>query len=228
MAAPPWLPEESIYLDRADDPVVRMARPYNQGDVFLDVGIGTVGSRAESAKLVKGPVLLLGHPCAIHAGGRIIDTQFVVSVRRMADAIGERTFEPPWDSHLYLFPLPQLLGAEDYVADFRRVGTTHFKNLEHRRIACLSHAGWAALQRRWAWHTLRADLALASRIDDLQGLWNELNLWERSNELGKAYADFPAWVDGAMASGTYVGTRRRDLLDFAVDELQDELVGGSE
>jgi len=178
MASPPWLPDESIYLERRDEPVVRPTRPLNQGDVFIDVPIAAAGG-PDKAKLHSGPVLLMGHPCSVHAGGRILDSQLVASVRRKADAVtGSRSLDPPWDSHHYLFPLPGLLQGEDYVADFRRVGTTHYKNLEDRRIACLTQDGWAGLQRRWAWHSLRIDLPLAVRSADLGGLWNELQLWD--------------------------------------------------
>lgn len=223
MASPPWLPDESIYLERQDAPEARPARPYNQGDVFADVPIATAGRDADKSKLNKGPVLLLGHPCSIHAGGRVFPTQFVASVRLKSDAVGNRPLDPPWDSHHFLFPLPGLIQGEDYVADFRRLGTTHFKNLEGRRTACLTQDGWAALQRRWAWHSLRIDLPLAVRSADLTGLWSELHLWEAWNARGNPYERFPAWLAEPQANGAYAGTTRRDLLDFALDELEEEL-----
>jgi hypothetical protein len=229
MASPPWLPEHSIYLELAGAPTARPARPLNQGDVFVDVPIATVGRDAEKPKVNVGPALLLGHPCSIHAGRRIIETQLVAAVRHKAEAVsGSRTLEPPWDSYYYLFPLPGLIDGEDFVADFRRVGTTHFKNLGDRRIACLTQDGWAALQRRWAWHTLRADLPLSSRSADLAGLWNELQLWEEWNSRDQAYEEFPVWLGQPQEGGAYAGTTRRDLMDYAMDELMDELPAGRE
>lgn len=227
MASPPWLPEDSIYLELADTPVAQPARPLSQGDVFTEVPIAATGRGSDKAKINVGPALLLGHPCSIHAGGRIVPTQLVAAVRPKADAAsGNRSLEPPWDTHHYLFPLPGLIDGEDFVADFRRVGTTHFKNLEARRIACLTQDGWAALQRRWAWHTLRADLPLASRSADLAGLWNELRLWEEWNSRGQGYEEFPSWLEQPQEAGAYVGTKRRDLIDYALDELMTELPDG--
>lgn len=218
-----WLADAPLYLDRSDTPLVRPSRPMNQGDVFLDVSIAAAGRGDDKAKVTIGPVMLLGHPCSIHAGGRVIDTQFVAAVRPKEDATHGRPFDAPWTTHLYLFPLPGLIDGRDYVADFRRVGTTHFKNLDERRIACLSREGWAALQRRWAWHTLRADIPLVTRYADLAGLWNELAIWEEWVRRGNVVSEFTAWRDSEQVSGSYVGTKRADLLDFAFDELMEEL-----
>jgi hypothetical protein len=218
-----WLPDESIYLERSDLPYVRPSRPYNQGDIFADVPIATAGRGDNKPKIVLGPVLILGHPCSIHAGGRIIETQFVASVRPVEEAVPGRPFGPPWDTHRFLFPLPGLRDGHDFVADFRRVGTTHFKNLEARRTACLTQDGWAALQRRWAWHTLRADIPLEQRSDDLRGLWNELALWEEWSVRGFPPEEFLVWRDSPQVSGSFVGTKRVDLVDYAFDELWAEL-----
>lgn len=218
-----WLPEDAPYLDRADLPHVRPNRPYNQGDIFVDVPIASAGRGEDRPKVNSGPVMLMGHPCSIHAGGRVIETQFVASIRPMDEAAKERPFTAPWDTHLYLFPLPQLIAGRDFVVDFRRLGTTHFKNLENRRIACMTSDGWAAVQRRWAWHTLRADLPLDVRSQDLRGLWNELALWEEWTARGNAREGFHAWRDAPQREGPYTETTRADLLDFAFDELWGEL-----
>lgn len=194
-----------------------------QGDIFIDVPISTAVRNATEPKVMVGPVLLLGHPCSIYRGGEVYPIQFVASVRPVGEAVKGRPFADPWDTHLYLFPLPALINGEDYVADFTRVGTTHFKNLDSRRIACLSRLGWAALQRRWAWHTLRADLPLEQRDSDLIALWTEMDLWERWNERGMKAPEFQTWLNGTSADGAYVGTRRRDLLDFAPDLLAEEM-----
>lgn len=218
-----WMPDESIYLERADDPHVRASRPYNQGDVFADVPIATAGRGEDKPRIVVGPVIVLGHPCSIYAGGRLIETQLVASVRPVEDAVSGRPFEAPWGTHLFLFPLPGLKDGHDFVADFRRVGTTHFKNLEGRRTACLTLDGWAALQRRWAWHTLRADIPLESRANDQRGIWNELELWEEWTDRGYPSGEFTAWREALQVGGTFSGTKRADLFDYALDELWAEL-----
>lgn len=223
MADGRWLPDESIYLERADLPHVRASRPYNQGDVFAEVPIATAGRGEDKSKIVVGPVLVLGHPCSIYAGGRLIETQLVASVRPVEDVVRGRPFEPPWDTHRFLFPLPGLKDGQDFVADFRRVGTTHFKNLEGRRTACLTRDGWAALQRRWAWHTLRADIPLESRSNDLSGIWNELALWEEWTDRGYESEEFTAWREAVQGGGSFIGTKRADLFDYALDELWAEL-----
>src|SRR4029078_2798616 len=137
----------------------------------------------------------LGHPCSIHAGPRMNELQLVAEIRPLAEASGQRSWDPRSASHYYLFPLPALLAGEDYVVDFRRVGMTHYKNLDDKRIACMNLTGWAALQRRWAYHSLRVDLPLSIRMDDVRGYWNEINLWEEWNSRGLAADTFQPWLD---------------------------------
>jgi hypothetical protein len=223
MADVRWLPDGSIYLERADAPAVRPSRPYNQGDIFVDVPIASAGPGVEKPKTSVGRVMLLGHPCSIRAGAKLLPTQSVAAVRPVKEAQGTRAFVSPWDSHWYLFPLPQLAGGEDFAADFRRIGTTHLENLEGRRVACLNRDGWAALQRRWAYHALRADLPLDVRSHDLCGIWNELALWEEWTDRGLPPQEFPTWRDSPQVGGAFAGTKRGDLLDFGFDELWTEL-----
>lgn len=226
MADPSWLPDESIYLDSANAPHVRPSRPYNQGDVFDNVAVALAGRGVDKVRTIVGPVILLGHPCSIYRGGALFEAQFVAAVRPVEEIFKDRVFAPPWDSHLFLFPLPALKDGRDFVADFRKVGTTHFKNLEGRRTACLTRDGWAALQRRLAWHTLRADIPLERRSADLAGTWNELALWEEWTARGFAPAEFIRWRDDEQTTGPFAGTKRADLLDFGFDELWNELPTG--
>jgi hypothetical protein len=223
MADTRWLPDGSIYLERADAPHVRPSRPYNQGDIFDKVPLASAGRGDDNPRIEVGPVILLGHPCSIRAGSRVIPEQLIAAIRVLDDAVPARNLQSPWATHRYLFPLPQLCDGQDYVADFRRVGTTHYKNLEGHRVACLTRDGWAALQIRWAWHTLRAEIPLAVRSMDLLGLWNELALEEEWTDRGFTPGEFPAWRDSAQTEGAFVGTKRADLLDYAFDELWGEL-----
>lgn len=218
----PWLPGGSIYLDRSDTPHVRAARPLNQGDVYVNVRTVRAGPD-EKTKVEVGPVILIGHPCAIYRGRTPFEMQFVAAVRPVVEAVPDRPFEAPWDTHKYLFPLPNLMGGTDYVADFRRLGMTHFKNLRERRVACLNREGWAALQRRWAWHTLRANIPLDERAGDIRGLWTEFALWEEWTSRGHEATAFETWFREPQAEGPYQGTARSDLIDFGMDELWLEL-----
>src|SRR5262249_2122603 len=154
-----WLPDAGIFLDRADVPPVRPERPWNQGDVFADVPI-TISNRASGGavkpKVTEGYAALVGHPCSIRGGGKLAVLQNVVQVRPAKPKEIQKFEEvtPDWDCYFQLFPYVGLSDdGELWVADFNVTGTVHFKHLEGRRVACLSHEGWAAFQRRLLNHT---------------------------------------------------------------------------
>src|SRR6266550_1456857 len=168
------------YRVRVDTPEANPTRPWNQGDVFVDVPLAAIPKHKESAtpdELARGricKVLLLGHPCSIHlANGEVTPVQAVVEVRKI-----DHVLTPPYDSHYFYFPLPKLIADDDYVADFRRIGVTHFQFLEGKRIACLTREAWAALIRRYVFHASRFDLGQATVYEGIGSLWHEFDLWE--------------------------------------------------
>ena len=228
-----WLPVESIYLALQDEPIARATRPWNQSDVFSDVPLSIISrfrediETADPQRTRRVTAMLLSHPCVLRAGGagQPTDQQVVAEVRPVHEAQGQREFVAPWDSHFSLFPLPGFRDGVDYAVDFRRVGTTHKQYLEDRRVAVLSHAGWAAMQRRLAYHQLRVDLPLAQRRLETAGSWEELNLWELWIEGGQEFADFQPWLDGAVAGGRYAGQSRRSIVEFAPDIVRAEIPG---
>ncbi len=221
-----WLPNESLYLDKASEPPVRPHRPLNQGDIFQDVTIcltNRSGSGEPTPKTKICHAMLIGHPCSLRGGPKLAALQNLVEVRPVKDAEADR-FVEPWDSDFRLFPLRNLFPDKLWVADFNVIGTVHFKLLEDRRMACLSLAGWAALQRRYANHSLRIDQSIELRMADLRGLWNELALWEEWCARGHAEPDFYTWVRNPIESeGPYKGTVRLEAIELAEDVIRAEL-----
>ncbi len=141
----------------------------------------------------------------------------------MAEATSGRPLVDPWNGHYYLFPLPALIEGADYVIDFRRIGMTHYRNLEDHRIACMNLEGWAAMQRRFAYHTLRADIPLSTRIADLEALWHEVGLWEEWNSRGHPSDGYQPWLNEQQQRGQYAGVARRTLLDYAPDHVAEDI-----
>lgn len=220
-----WLPSGSLFLEMSSAPPVRPDRPWNQGDIFQDVTItltNRTGSGAPTPKTKQTHAMLIGHPCSLRGGGRIATLQNLVEVRPLKESEAVR-FNEPWDSDLKLFPLVGLFPDKLWVADFNVLGTSHFKLLENKRVACLSLEGWAALQRRYANHSLRIDQSIELRIADIRKYWDEIDIWEEWCSRGYPEPDFDQWLEEPLESGIYSGTKRRDAVEFAPDAVRDEL-----
>jgi hypothetical protein len=221
-----WLPNESIFLDKASDPPVRPDRPWNQGDIFADVSLtltNRAGSGAATPKVRQGFAMMIGHPCSLRGGGNVATFQNLVEVRPIKDREATR-FGEPWDTDLRLFPLVDLFADKLWVADFNVLGTTHFKLLENRRVACLTLEGWAALQRRYASHSLRIDQSIEDRAADIKKHWDEIEIWEDWCGRGLAEPDFEDWVlEPIETDCPYKGTPRRAAIEFASDIVRAEL-----
>ncbi|TMC47395.1 MAG: hypothetical protein E6J20_19765 [Chloroflexi bacterium] len=175
-----WLPNESIFLERAATPHVRPHRPLNQGDIFTDITITLTNRKNNgeaSPKLRLGCAMLIGHPCSLRGGANLAALQNVAEVRPIKENEAER-FREPWNTNLKLFPLTGFVEGELWVTDFNVLGTVHFKLLEQRRVACLTLEGWAAMQRRYAAHSLRIDQSIELRAADIRSQWNEIEIWE--------------------------------------------------
>jgi hypothetical protein len=171
-----------------------------------------------------GMVALLGHPCAVYAGGKPVRTQPVAQVRKKAEACRSGyPFEPPWEGYSALFPLPDFVEGEDYVVDFKRLGIVHFEALNEHRIACLTHEGWAAFQKRYAYHSLRANIDMERVIAATTKVWNEFEVWERWCQRGLDPQQYQTWLQEPQETGTYAGTKRDDLLEHASDEVLREM-----
>lgn len=221
-----WLPSEGIFLEKALAPNVRPHRPWNQGDIFADVTItltNRAGSGEPKPKVKQCHAMLIGHPCSLRGGGRNAALQNLVEVRAVKDSEAAR-FTDPWDSDLRLFPLVGLFPDRLWVADFNVIGTSHFKLLEGKRIACMSLQGWAALQRRYANHSLRIDQSIELRVRDIRKYWIEIEIWEEWCSRGHAEPDFAQWMQEPVETdGPYKGTIRIDAIELAPDIIRSEL-----
>lgn len=169
-----------------------------------------------------GLVALLGHPCAIYAGKNVVRVQAAVQVRLKGDAC-PTSFESPWNEYSALFPLPDFRDGVDYVADFRRIGTVHAERMENRRVACLTHEGWAAFQRRYAYHSMRANIDIPRLVDASRKIWHEFEVWEEWNRRGFEFFQYQTWLQEPMEAGSYAGTRRDEVLEQGHDEVLAEL-----
>jgi len=224
-----WLPDGSLFLESSDAPPVRPYRPWNQGDIFVDVPIMITGRTNAGAPKVKEKLchaMLIGHTCSLRGGGDIAILQNVAEVRQAKDAEIARlkAAQPLFDSDFKLFPLAGLFHDTLWIVDFNVLGTTHYKHLVDKRIACLSLEGWAALQRRYAFHSLRVDLSIETRAEDLRGLWREFELWEEWCSRGLVEREFDKWLGEPITTDcTYKGTIRRDAVEFAADILLAEM-----
>jgi len=171
----------------------------------------------------QGHAMLIGHPCSLRGGGRIAVLQNLVEVRPLKDSEAER-FSEPWDTDFKLFPLVGFAPDRLWVADFNVLGTAHFKLLENKRVACLSLEGWAALQRRYASHSLRIDQSIELRMADLRRYWSELELWEEWCARGHPEPDFYSWITQPIETdGLYKGTTRLQAVELAADIIRSEL-----
>jgi hypothetical protein len=132
-----------------------------------------------------------------------------------------RPFEPPYNGYLHLFALPQLAHGTDYVANFRRIGTTPTASLDGSRTACLNRAGWTALEQRYINHSTRYEVPYEKMFAASLATWNELALWEKWIAHGLPEHDFEDWMKQPLGGeGTYAGTIRRAAVAFAVEELE--------
>lgn len=225
MSPPVWLPDESLFLERADEPHVRPNRPLNQGDIFTNIPLVVV-ARKENQPVVElrdGFALLLGHTCSIRAGASLVRLQTVCEVRP-ASAREQERFAPPWDGWWTLFPLVGFNEDTLWVADFGVVCTVNVKHLLDKRIACLGERGWAALQKRYANHCVRDSQPLEIRQADSHHLWVELDLCEEWCSRGHREPDFHEWLKQPIAVDCpYMGTPRNKALDLAGDIIRSEL-----
>src|SRR2546421_11286119 len=98
-----WLPDGSLFLEASDTPPVRPQRPWNQGDIFVDVPITLTDRTNAGAPKPKEKVchaMLMGHTCSLRGGGKPAILQNVAEVRKAKDAeIGRlRGADPLFDS----------------------------------------------------------------------------------------------------------------------------------
>jgi hypothetical protein len=135
---------DDLYEVRADVP---LARPIMQGDVFREIIIPGLSDEPTLA-------LIIQHPCSMRAGARLRPRLTVVRVAQHPSR-----FQPTdWQRYINFMLLPELMsaGSEDYIADFREVGSVSSNDLTRdRRIAALSNYGINILHQRHIFYATR-------------------------------------------------------------------------
>ena len=241
MDKPEFLPEES-YLYRGDEPHIGGARPLTQGDVFVDIPLlraAKPNSRHEGqwlAQVKSGPNalgMLVNHPCS----SRSRTTHVLKESVSVAPVVRCPTgFEAPWDGYYEYFPLPQLRGGEDYVADLSAICPVRSEHLEGQRLACLTSEAIAALFHRLAMNSSRLDRVPDHFASEADRLHFEISLWE-TWATARGEDGFQAWLDeefggqrledseGQPVAGSAAptGTTRREALLWSYEEIVEEL-----
>lgn len=220
----PWLPAGGIWLETANAPDVRPSRPWSQGDVFVDVTIYLADGKVDdpNAKRVRGHAMLIGHTCSMRGGARLAVIQNVCAVRAAKEKEALKLVEAE-NTFRQLFPLPGLVSDELWVADFNVLGSVKFTHLNSKRVACLNHAGWAALQIRYAHHSTRIDQPLEKRIDDIRPTWIEVELWEEWCVRGHPELEYQPWLNELAGVDDTAGLTRRKALEFLPDVVRAQI-----
>lgn len=197
-------------------------RPLFQGDVFDDVPLVKAKSSGDPTRdptivVERRKVALLGYPCDLYTGGRLVKVQTVAPVT-MAEKVG---IPPDWDGAFTFAPLPDLLGdGVPYAVDLRTAANIDSSYLlPGRRLRSLSEIGWAVFRQRMALCDTRAVVSLTALAAIGASTWAELEMWQRWNEAGRKTTDFHEWLDGREPALS--GFVRRNILERGmVDQLR--------
>lgn len=232
------------YKYRADDPHVGPARPISQGDVFKGVPIvGAATPDPRQSGTFRGTVrknpaaslgILITHPCA----SRSQTTHRLNAVVSVAPVVRCPTeFSRPWDGHYELFPLPGLIGGEDYVAQLNWAGPVSSDLLSGKRVASLNGNGILTLYHRLAMNSLRfPEIPAYFRVQAAK-LTAEIDLWEHWVAQRRSEEGFQEWLDQpfsgqpledhegetVVGSESPTGESRRAALAWNAEEVRDEL-----
>jgi len=202
-----WFPPEP-YLERADEPVARSDRPIGMGDVFLGHPVirgarevKPTQWRVKTAWKPEALAMLVAHPCSARAN----ETSALKDNISLAPVVPmPAPFERPWSGYYELFPLPDLYGSNDYVADLSRVFPCLPEYLEGKRIACLNEGGLAALLDRLARNSTRLEpVHVPGHFEaEAERLRMEFDLWEIWLKGHGEEAGFHEWMKGEWLDGS--------------------------
>lgn len=200
-------------------------RPVMQGDVFTDVPF-VKAKRAN--KLTDSPamsseprtVAVLGYTCDIYN----CDTWRLGKVQTIALIVNAEKAGIPehWDGAFQFAPLPDLFGdGVMHAVDLRATANIDAFYLDvSRRQRCLSELGWATFRQRLGLASTR----LLNHLSDLtavgSSLWQEMDLWTRWNQSGRAAPDFQRWLDEREAD--LGGFTRRAALNRGMQKTVSE------
>jgi hypothetical protein len=116
-----------------------------------------------------------------------------------------------WTGGFGACPLPDLLGDGVFWAvDFRAICAVDRSYLgAANRLACLTELGWAYLRQRLALYFTRVTTHLFDLQQTGRPTWDETELWEQWNMLGRDPTAFQPWLDTPDPNIGF--TRRRAL-----------------
>jgi hypothetical protein len=189
------------YLYRQDDPHVEPARPISQGDVFINIplaGVATpdprqAGTWRGNAKMGSKAIgMLVTHPCASRSR-RTFELEDVVALAPVGRS--PSNWGPPWEGYLRYFPLPELRGGRDYVADLNAVCPVPSAALERQRVASLSEAGLVALFHRLAMNQIRYPEIPTHFTVEAHKLMVETELWQMWTAARGSERGFQEWLN---------------------------------
>jgi MoCo/4Fe-4S cofactor protein with predicted Tat translocation signal len=237
-----FLPED-LYLARQDAPHIRPARPFSQGDIFVDIPLVRAAKQsAKRANQLAAPVktgpnalgMIVTHPCSSRSRSThaLKESISVAPIVRCPEG-----FKPPWAGYYEFFPLPGLKGGEAYVANLAEICPVRSEYLDGHRIACLSSAGLAALFHRLAMNSSRLERIPDHFAPEAERLSTEMDLWELWVSTYDEEDGFQAWLDEefsgqpmedeqgqlVIGSAERTGTSRREALRWNYEEVKAEL-----
>lgn len=208
----PWPPQRDDFFDPPDK-----HRPVWQGDVFRKVPFGKVRPNPEGRRPLVDyepkDVVVLGYPCEMYEGTRLVDLQVVALVQSAkAAGVPEDFFQRRTPPGAYgTCPFPDVFADRTlWVADFRVI--TIVSNAEltlARRTAALSEYGLAYFRQRIAVGFTRVSPLLSVLEEADREQWVELELWTLWNQQGRT-DDFQKWMGQFDPS---LGAAPRDLLE---------------
>ncbi len=194
-------------------------RPIFQGDIFGEVPMikGLAGDRPGSdpkVRIERRFAVALTYPCEMYAGGVLVRVQAVAVV---VEAHKLRVPEN-WSGTFSACPLPDPFGdGRLWAADFRTMSNVDRSYLTlGSRVTSLTEFGWAYLRQRIAMYFTR----VSHHLEDLQQsgrvTWDEMELWERWNGLGRDPSGFQPWLDMPDPN---IGFTRRHALERGMRHL---------
>ena len=236
------LPGRSISY-RQDNAHAAPARPFSQGDVFLNIPLAGPQRPTQNTPTngSQGQGRAEGHRDHRHAYVCSAEPKHSSAESSMALAPVVKCpkgFDPPWDGYYELFPLPNLREGADYVAKLNEVCPVPSDALVGRRIASLNEDGLEALFHRLAMNSIRFPEVPAHFGFEAKRLTCEIDLWEAWTDHRDTEDGFQAWLDetfggqvpedanGKVVEGSALpsGRSRREVLVWNFDEIRDELV----
>ncbi len=202
-------------------------RPIFQGDVFRDVPYikGQGGDRLDAepkVRIERRTALALTYPCEMYARGVLARVQTVALVRE-GSKLG---ISNEWRGPFSACPLPDLFGdGMLWAADFLAIGNVDRSYLtEVNRVASLTERGWAYLRQRLAIYLTRVAIHLEDLHQAGRATWDEIELWEQWNALGRRSSEYQDWLD---LPDPNIGFTRRQALERGMRHLVASALLGS-